>query len=138
MSGVMTKVAVYGFVRIRLRSARHAVGMQRFDAATASVGTVHFDVAVDCRDRAVEQVQPAVDIANGVEPLILVLKYRVFHYDRAASSFPMYQSMGPCTRKDQNFVSSTANSRFQFDCGRQLAIYQKSPTPVELFPRVER
>ena len=43
------------------------------------MGTMCRDIAFDRGDRAVEQIQPAVNVADDVQPLILVWNCRILH-----------------------------------------------------------
>lgn len=45
------------------------------------IGTMHFDIALNRSDCALEQIKPTMNIADGIEPCVLVWNCRVLHYD---------------------------------------------------------
>ena len=76
------------------------------DGHGQAVAAMLLGVTIDGRNHAVEQIQPAVNVADRVDPGILFGIFGVFHYDwrSGCERFVAPQSMLPRPRRDQQFL----------------------------------
>jgi hypothetical protein len=57
---------------------------------------MHLDIATNRVDRPLEQIEPAVNVADGVEPRIAIGNWRILRYDRPLG-------YGPCAAPQSMF-----------------------------------